>query len=230
MKRRIFTLIELLVVIAIIAILASMLLPALAKAKAAAMNIKCVGNLKQIMLAQQMYADSNNDYLVHTFSTWAHAQPTAELINGYWFTALAEYAGTQKITWNDQNKLPGTIFSCPLADGGGFLSYSLNVYAHPSSNYSPGQADFNSRYIKLTAVRRPTIQGSIVDGKAPNGYLSYKQAGGDGYDDGKYWVSDRHAGYNSGYFDGHVQSHRGLMPFTWDPSIDWIYPITSDTW
>ncbi len=95
--RRGFTLIELLVVIAIIAILAGMLLPALAKAKAKGQGILCMNNTKQLMLAWRLYVEDNNGKIPPAYSD----NPN----NNAWVYGILDWNSSNRDNWDLTNTL-----------------------------------------------------------------------------------------------------------------------------
>lgn len=118
-----FTLIELLVVIAIIAILAALLFPVFARAKAAAGDAKTISNAKQLGTAMQLYMDDNDD----TFPQAADGTPGTALVGGwvYYSTFGNEVAGTFDVS-------KGSIFS--YANSGEIFKSPADRDARQSGN------------------------------------------------------------------------------------------------
>ncbi len=125
-----FTLIELLVVVAIIAILASLLLPALSKARNRARQINCLSNQKQIGMALALYADDMEDYYLPPFM----GDPNVN--SSWWISQIGVYHAQMPRIYEDNTPLV-----CPQ-EATYEKGYAMNIYlgsinaaGKPSSDY-----------------------------------------------------------------------------------------------
>ena len=139
-----FTLIELLVVIAIIAILASMLLPALGKTKKTAMASECISKLKQLGYAMMQYKGDNQDY-------WTVAKlplPEGQTGQNYWVNSYAQYFEKSGKYYADNKGGPDWL-ECPTQakKDTGTLGYDVS-YAYNANCFGRNMDDPGQKFLK----------------------------------------------------------------------------------
>jgi len=206
--QRNFTLIELLVVIAIIAILASMLLPALTQARGRARDTSCVSNMKQIGTLSQMYIDSNagmfpkyNGLLDKGTACWS--------CKGKWQDGLYVIQNGGTLTdfkhWDNAKGRPRGIFGCPSQTF--FGSTQTFGSRHYGMNENHGNYDPNNKPVtKASKVKYPGGRMLFMDidkvGTWQEQNLSKVSSAYSGVD--PVWRHRNGQGASVSYVDGHA--------------------------
>lgn len=226
-----FTLIELLVVIAIIAVLASLLLPALSRAKEKARTINCLSNQKQIALGYILYAGDNSDYLPLA----AHEGDAAPC---QWFFEISPYIANRTASYTGL-VAKANVVACPSARLEKVFptnTPAARAYGGYGQNYVYLGYLTEAERVKISKVTKPTETCMNGDGLDPAPGLNWWNYGYlyppsiPPWGTTKIIPYNRHGrGGNYSWVDGHVSlTSWKIMSAGAHGKIDWYYMTTPD--